>query len=340
RRSACRWARRRTWHPSRCWARSSMRAWICTRRAWCCSSVCWAAYHSRRIPRWRSLRRCSASRRRFRRRSIREFLSHSPIWWSGCWPRSRRRGPPTRRSWRSSSRDCHKRGSIAGVRGPYRDILHECPIAQREHVRDDVGDVLRMELGRIFSRRLPSGIPAELGEDLARIDLHHTYVVLAQFRAPDIGEPRERELARCVGGAAGAAALPGCGRHVDDVAVALLHEVARRVAGHEHGAEHIGFPDVAEISGRHVDERRESAEAGVVDEGVVAAELADDGRDEARDIGFTAHIGFDGRGADFFRGSAERGDMASADRHTRAGGGEAFGGGIADAGTAAGDEYS
>src|SRR6185437_1420380 len=101
-----------------------------------------------------------------------------------------------------------------------------------------------------------------------------------------------------------------------------------------------GFPDVAEISGRHVDERREAAEAGVVDEGVVAAELADDGRDKARDIGFTAHIGFDGRGADFFRGSAERGDMASADRHTRAGRGEAFGGGIADAGTAAGDEYS
>src|SRR5436305_12727525 len=76
------------------------------------------------------------------------------------------------------------------IRGPDRHLRHEAAVVHLQHRYDGLGDVGADELARVeLAARM------ELRLHLARVDLHHPHVRLAQLCAPALRHPVQRELA-------------------------------------------------------------------------------------------------------------------------------------------------
>ena len=166
------------------------------------------------------------------------------------------------------------------------DAAGEGPGGERQEVHHRPRHVLRGEHPR---RVVASPVP-EVGPHASRHDHRDPDAVVAQVEHRRVRKAEQAELARVVGGASGERVLGRQRRDVEDVpATPALHHRRHRPQAVE-AAVQVRLDHLAPLLARDLVDRREAAEAGVVDQAVDAPGALGDPGHEVVDLGLLAHV--------------------------------------------------
>nr|WP_276602935.1 hypothetical protein [Nannocystis pusilla] len=208
-------------------------------------------------------------------------------------------------------------------------LEHGAGVGEEGGVVGQVGGVNGLLAGALAESR---------GEHAAGLDQLHADALRRELPREPLGETFDGELAGRVERAGREREHAGAGGDVDDHAAALAAEVWQDGAGRRHQAEHVDVELLAGLGRAGGLEQPEQAEAGVVDEGVEAAEAVEAGGDGGVDAGRVLHVEVGDEDAGEVAQLGLAGGRAHAGDDVPAGAGEAVDGGAAEAGRGAGDE--
>lgn len=189
----------------------------------------------------------------------------------------------------------------------------------------------------------------KLGDHGARLDQRDAHVALGDLLAKRLGEGTDAELGRVVDGATLAGAAAGDGGDVDHVGdqprplVGALDQVRERRLGDVEETLDVEVDHPLPFLDVGIEGRAEQHQAGVVDDGVEAAELGDRALDQGLGGGAVGDVGLDRERlaagvVDFLDQFLQSVVATGGDGDGRAVGGEPLRGRLADAAGSAGYE--
>ncbi|GAY23578.1 hypothetical protein SFOMI_4156 [Sphingobium fuliginis] len=146
-----------------------------------------------------------------------------------------------------------------------RDVALSCRQGGRREGRKDRLREIRISAGQQVGHG-DDGVRAEAGGGrIARLDQFHLNAEIGEFMREGSRESLDRMLGRAIGRRERKGAQRHGGRHVDDHARSTLAHLRYECAAHRHGADAVGFEELADQTHRHGFEGAHAAYPRIVD---------------------------------------------------------------------------